>query len=50
MKSMIWHPEEKDAKVNQYLDSSNHAPYETIIALGFAGFCLFTLAILVGTF
>ena len=50
MKSMIWHPEEKDAKVNQYLEKTNHAPYEAIIALVFAGFCLFTFAILVGTF
>ena len=50
MRNMIWHPEERDQKVNEYLDSTNHAPYEVIIAAGLAGFCIFTLAILLGTF
>ena len=50
MKSMIWHPEEKDQKVNQYLAKTNHAPYEAIVAFGIAGFCLFTLLVLFGTF
>ena len=50
MKDMIWHPEDKDRKVNQYLDRTNRAPYETIIAVGFAIFCLFTLLVLFGTF
>ena len=27
MKPMIWHPEDKDAAVNQYLEQLNHAPY-----------------------
>jgi hypothetical protein len=42
MKSMIWHPEEKDQKVNQYLEQNNHAPYEIIIALLLIGVCLMT--------
>jgi hypothetical protein len=27
MRPMIWHPEEKDQKVNRYLDSTTRAPY-----------------------
>jgi F0F1-type ATP synthase assembly protein I len=50
MKPMIWHPEEKDAKVNQYLDQMNHAPYGLIILLLLGGFCLFTFVLLVGLF
>ncbi|HEY9622746.1 MAG TPA: hypothetical protein V6C78_20480 [Crinalium sp.] len=50
MKPMIWHPEEKDQKVNQYLEQINHAPYIQIIALGTVIFCLFTLFVLVGAF
>jgi hypothetical protein len=50
MKPMIWHPEEKDEKVNLYLESVNHAPYITIFGLLMGGFCLFTLLVLVGTF
>lgn len=50
MKDMIWHPEERDRKVNQYLDSTNHAPYAVIIAALAISFCIFTLAILLGTF
>jgi hypothetical protein len=50
MRPMIWHPEEKDKKVNHYLDSINHAPYFELI-LGFLGiFCLFTLVVLLGIF
>jgi Fe2+ transport system protein B len=50
MRPMIWHPEEKDQKVNQYLDSVNHAPYFGLM-LGVLGvFCLFTLVILLGIF
>ncbi|GAB4227519.1 MAG: hypothetical protein Kow0049_07760 [Stanieria sp.] len=45
---MIWHPEEKDQQVNQYLDRTNHAPYPTIIALLLGGVCLFTLVVLFG--
>jgi hypothetical protein len=50
MKSMIWHPEEKDAKVNQYLDQVNHAPYESIFAIGAIGFCLLMAVFLIGLF
>jgi hypothetical protein len=50
MKPMIWHPEEKDAKVNQYLDQINHSPYEVLIMLLLGGFCLVTFIILVGVF
>ncbi|BAU64234.1 unknown protein [Stanieria sp. NIES-3757] len=48
MRSMIWHPEEKDQKVNTYLDRTNHAPYGTIIALLIVGVCLFTFVVLFG--
>ena len=27
MKPMIWHPEDKDKKVNKYLDRINHEPW-----------------------
>ena len=47
---MIWHPEDKDAKVNQYLDQMNHAPYQALIVLGLAAFCILTFVILVGVF
>jgi hypothetical protein len=50
MKPMIWHPEEHDQRVNQYLDSMNHAPYPTIIAVVFGVFCVFTIAVLLGSF
>ncbi len=50
MKSMIWHPEKKDQKVNQYLAQTNRAPYEAIAAVAFSIFCLFTLLVLFGTF
>ncbi len=50
MKPMVWHPEEKDERVNQYLDRVNHAPYVTIYAMLIALFCLFTFVVLVGSF
>ncbi len=50
MKPMIWHPEEKDAKVNEYLDRMNHAPYGIIFLVGFGLFCLFTVVILAASF
>ena len=31
MKPMIWHPEPKDARVNQYLDRTNREPWIAII-------------------
>jgi hypothetical protein len=50
MKPMVWVPEEKDRKVNQYLEQINHAPYELIIASMFGIFCLFTAIVLIGNF
>lgn len=50
MKDMIWHPEEKDAKVNKYLEQVNHAPYPAIAAISLGIVCLFTLLVLFGTF
>jgi hypothetical protein len=50
MKPNTWHPEEKDEKVNQYLDQMNHAPYGTIFTVVIGLFCLFTLVILVSSF
>jgi hypothetical protein len=50
MKPMIWHPEERDQRVNQYLDEMNHAPYPTIIAAVFGLFCVLTIAVLIGSF
>lgn len=50
MKPMIWHPEEKDERVNQYLDRVNHAPYPTIYAVLIGLFCLFTFVVLVSSF
>lgn len=47
---MIWRPEDKDHKVNQYLDKVNHAPYPTIIALVFGLLAAFTMVFLLGSF
>lgn len=50
MKSMIWHPEAKDEKNNQYLDRMNHAPYGTIVILTLGLFFLFTFVVVLGVF
>ena len=50
MKPMIWHPEEKDRKVKEYLRQVNHAPYPTIFLIVFSVFLLFTSIILLGIF
>lgn len=50
MKPMIWHPEEKDQKVNQYLDQMNHAPYGTILVFGLGLVCVLTFFILLGVY
>jgi hypothetical protein len=50
MKPMIWHPEDKDSRIRQYFNATNHAPYATIVTVVVAGFCLFTLLFLLGTF
>ena len=46
MRSMIWHPEEKDNRVNEYLEQANHAPYPTIAGILVLGVCIFTVAIM----
>lgn len=46
MRSMIWHPEEKDSKVNEYLEQANHAPYPAIAGLLAVGVCVLTIAFL----
>lgn len=50
MKSMTWHSEPKDEKVNQYLDRANHAPYPAIFGISLIVLCSFTLLVLLGTF
>ncbi len=50
MKRMIWHPEPKDKKVNQYLDRINREPWLFILAAIFVLVCVFTLLVLLGTF
>jgi hypothetical protein len=50
MKPMIWHPEEKDPKVNEYLNQVNHAPYGIIALVLLVVICLFTATILLGIF
>jgi hypothetical protein len=50
MKPMIWHPEPKDQKVNQYLDRINHEPWLAIVGVGLILVFSFTLLILLGTF
>lgn len=50
MKSMIWHPEDKDAAVSEYLSQLNHAPYAVIFSLLLGGFCCFTFLVLLGIF
>ena len=50
MKPMIWHPEEKDAQVNQYLDRVNHEPWLTILAVALGGLVLLSLMIFLGLF
>jgi hypothetical protein len=50
MKPMIWHPEEKDARVNQYLSQRNHAPYFTIAVIAAVFLGLLTVAIFIGSF
>jgi hypothetical protein len=50
MKPVTWSPEDKDEKVNQYLDHINRAPYPTIAAVSIGLFCLFTVLILLSSF
>ena len=50
MKPMIWHPEEKDAKINEYFQAVNHAPYITIWAWALILFCGVASIIVIGGF
>ena len=50
MKPMIWHPEPKDKKVNQYLNQINHEPWLAIWAGVLIVVCSFTLLVLLGIF
>ncbi len=50
MKPMVWYPEEKDQKINEYLDQTNHAPYELIIGLSIGLFCLIAFVFLLASF
>ena len=50
MKPMVWYPEERDEKVNKYLDQINHAPYQSIVAILMVTFCLLTFSFLIGVF
>lgn len=50
MKPMTWHPGDRDKEINAYLDRSNHAPYESILAIAVAAVCLITFLILMGSF
>lgn len=50
MKPMIWHPEENDEKVNQYLDSINHEPWLMIVASLILIISMFLFFVVIGTF
>ncbi|ERN39991.1 hypothetical protein KR51_00035920 [Rubidibacter lacunae KORDI 51-2] len=50
MKPMVWHPEEKDAKVNQYLESVNREPWVLLWGAAILMIGAFTSAVLVGIF
>ena len=50
MTPMVWHPEERDQRVNHYLDNINHAPYATIFAILLGLFCSLTFLVLIGGF
>ena len=50
MKPMIWHPEPKDKKVNQYLNRINREPWLFILVAILVLVCVFTLLVLLGTF
>lgn len=50
MKPATWYPNDKDAKVNQYLDSMNHAPYGLIMFSIVGMLIVLTFVVLVGIF
>jgi hypothetical protein len=47
---MIWHPEANDPRIRSQANAANRAPYAMIAAIAVAGFCLFTLLFLMGSF
>lgn len=49
MKPMVWHPEDRDSKVNSYLEDVNHAPYGAIALLVLASICGLTFLFLIGS-
>lgn len=50
MDDMTWKPEEKDEKVNEYLEEVNTAPYPTIMMVALGVFSVLTLVVLIGIF
>jgi hypothetical protein len=50
MKPMIWHPERKDEKVNNYLDRKNREPWLIITVIGIFIALAMTTLIVVGIF
>ena len=50
MKPMIWHPEPKDKKVNQYLDHLNREPWLLVLAAILVVIFILTILVLLATF
>jgi len=50
MKPMIWHPEDKDKKVNQYLDRVNREPWLVFFAVALVFFSIFIVLMFIGIF
>ena len=50
MKPMIWHPEDKDKKVNKYLDRINHEPWLGFVAVALVFFTIFIVLMFIGIF
>ncbi|MEM7771142.1 MAG: hypothetical protein AAGA75_23425 [Cyanobacteria bacterium P01_E01_bin.6] len=50
MKPMIWHPEPKDERINEYLDNMNREPWVAIVGISILLLCSFTVLVLIGAF
>ncbi|MEB3160134.1 MAG: hypothetical protein VKL20_01600 [Synechocystis sp.] len=50
MKPMIWHPEDKDEKVNKYLDRINHEPWLGFVAVALVFLTIFIVLMFMGIF
>jgi hypothetical protein len=50
MKPMIWRPEDRDQKVNKYLDSINHEPWLSIAMFSILVISIFMFFVILGTF